>query len=295
MILDLRARKGDVVGMRNVWKLLEKEENLKPNSASYAILARGYINADLRGKAETAIKLVESSPYKSRKVVYRWLLKLHAQMGREDELKRIWDLLTSSFEVLVDDYTIMIESLGKAGEIERAEEMFKEVVNTLGIKRLHQYNALLSIYLHNGMLKKADSLVKKMLEYSFSPGPSTYHQLIKMYIGGDDAEKAMATFKEAQQAGRTLSSRKPWYATYLLMLEMFGNKGDIDNAETIMKDLRDAGYPRGYKMYCALVKAYVKANVTPSGFLDRMRADGAIPNSHIRSELSKINKTIDVF
>lgn len=290
IILDLRARKGDIAGMRNVWKMLGKDKKLKPDAASYAILARGYINAGLHGKAESAIKQVESSPFGRKQMTYRWLLKLYAQLGRADDLERVWDLLTHVSKACVDNYSIMIESLGKAGEIERAEEMFKEVVDKLGIKRVHQYNALLSVYLSHGMIQKAENLVKQMSD-SFNPGSSTYHRLIELYAKTGNEKKVMETFRKAQEASKTFSSHKPWYASYLTILEMFGEKGDVENAEIIIKDLRAARYPCGYNMYNALLKAYVKANRTPYGFIDRMRADGAIPNSHIRSELYKVDGT----
>eukprot|EP00250_Pteridium_aquilinum_P006152 c16125_g1_i1 orf=203-2128(-) len=290
IILDLRARKGDVVGMRNVWKCLEKEKNMKPDAASYALLARGYINAGLRGKAECAIKRIEVSPYRQKQVVFRWLLKLYAQLKREEDLERVWGLLSSISKSPVDDYSIMIESLGKAGELKRAEEMFKEGVNKFGIKRLHQYHALLSVFLNNGMIQKAEDLVEKMSKDSFNPGSATYHQLIEMYVRNGDEKKAMETLGKAQNASKIFSGHKPWYASYLTIIEMFGEKGDVEHAELIIKDLKGAGYPCGFKMYSALLRAYVKANMTPYGFLDRMRADGAIPNSHIRNELSKVSE-----
>ncbi|KAI5079938.1 hypothetical protein GOP47_0005417 [Adiantum capillus-veneris] len=288
IVLDLRARKGDLSGMQNLWNHLEKATDIKPDAASYAILAKGYMILGLFDKAERAVKQIERSPCPNKRAVYRWLLKLYGQLKREDHLERVWDMLKNISKSLVDDYSIMVESLGKAGAVNRAEELFKEGVSKLGIKRLHQYHTLISVYLNHGKIQKAESLVTELTKHAFNPGSATYHQLIELYAKSGDEKRAMETLRKAQDASKVFSWQKPWYASYLTMLEMFGKKGDVEHAELIVKELKDTGYPCTFKMYSALLKAYVKAKVMPKGFLDRMRANGTVPNSSIREDLEKI-------
>ncbi|MCO5597671.1 hypothetical protein L7F22_051752 [Adiantum nelumboides] len=288
IILDLRARKGDIYGMRNLWSHLEKETDIKPDAASYAILAKGYMILGLFDRADSAVKQVETNSYPNKRVVYRWLLKLYAQLKREDRLERVWDKLKNVSKSLVDDYSIMVESLGKAGEVNRAEELFKEGMSKFGIKRLHQYHTLISVYLNHGMMYKAEALVTELTKRAVNPGSATYHQLIELYAKSGDVTKAMEILRKAQDASKVFSGQKPWYASYLTILEMLGNEGDVKHAELIVKELKETGYSCTSKMYSALFKAYVKAKVMPNAFLDRMRAGGAIPNSSIRKDLEKL-------
>ncbi|KAH7288996.1 hypothetical protein KP509_31G052700 [Ceratopteris richardii] len=287
IILDLRARKGDISGMRKLWKHLE-EVKIAPDAASYALLAKGYMKAGLWDRACRAVKEIETIPFSRKRVVYRWLLKLHAQLNRADDLERIWNMLKDVSKLSIDDYSIMVECLGKADEVERAEEIFKEGVHSFGIKRLHQYHTLISVLLDHGRMEKVEALVKEMMRCPFNLGSATYHQLIELYAKSGDQEKAMQTLQKAQNASKIFSGQKPWYISYLTLLEMFGRKGDIERAELIVRDLKHSGYPCGFRIYNALLMAYVKARKMPHGFLDRMRADGAIPNSQMRKELNKV-------
>lgn len=291
IILDIRAKRGDAAGMEKWWKRIENDKQVSPNAATYCILARGYVVAGLLDKAEKATKQAEISPFRRKRLVYRMLLKLYAQLGKSDELERIWGLLTNGFKIIMGEYIIMIESLGKVGKVERAEEIFEKMIDKLGTKRLKQFNALLSVYSNQGMLEKAEDLVQKISKTSFRPNPSTYHQLIKMYVKAGKEEKAKQTLLKAQKENRTSVRNVPWYTSFQVLLEMYAEKGDVQNAEKVIKSLKNAGYSCSFRSYCTLLKAYTKAEITPYGFLDRLRGDGAIPNAYIRSELEKINKS----
>lgn len=291
LILDIRARKGDVIGLEKVWKRLESNNIVEFDAASYYTLARGYATAGLIDKAVKAAKEVEATPFRSKRVVYQMLLKLYAQLGKADEVERMWHLLSNSTKLLMDDYSIMIESLGQTGEVEKAVEIFEEMVSKVGIKRLHQYNALLSVYANNGSIRKGEELYKKISKSFFSPSPSTFHHLIQMYAKAGKEEKAMKSLLEAKTVLRSSFRHVPWYASYQAVLEMFAEKGDVKNAEKVLQDLKEAGYPIAYKSYCALLKTYSKAEVPPYGFIDRMYADNVLPNPHIRKELKKLNGT----
>lgn len=291
IILDVRARKGDADGMEKVWLQLKDDKNVKPDAASFAILAKGYLTAGLHEKAEKAVKRVELSPFRRRRVVNLLLLKLYGCLGNEEELERIWGLVTGGMKVAMADYITMIRSLGKVGNADRAEEVFEEMIEKFGSKSMHQYDALLSVYANLGRTQKGESFMKQITKASLNPNPSTYHELIVMYLKAGQEHKAMETLLKVQTASRASIRRRPWYASFQAALEWFADKGDVKNAEKVVKDLKDAGYTCAYRSYCVLLKAYENARMSPYGFLDRIRADNIIPNQHIRKELKKLDGT----
>lgn len=53
---------------------------------------------------------------------------------------------------------------------------------------------------------------------------------------------------------------------------MCASKGDASEAETILKQMRDAGHPPGPKAYNALIYSYVKSK-NANGALNAMRSE----------------------
>ena len=291
IILDVRARKGDADGMEKVWYRMKDDNNVIPDSATFAILAKGYLVAGMLEKAEKMVKKVETGPFRRKRLVNLMLLKLYGQLGKKDDLERIWTSVEEGQKVTIADYEAMIRSLGMVRDADRAEDIFDEMLENGGGKNVQQYNALLSVYAQLGRIKKGENLVKKIMKASLSPNPSTYHELVLMYLKGGQEQKAMETLLKAQKVSRTSIRSRPLYASFQAALDWFAEKGDVKNAEKIIKDLKDTGYSCAYRSYIVLLKAYEKAHMSPYGFIDRIRADNVIPNQYIRKELQKLEGT----
>eukprot|EP00249_Psilotum_nudum_P022411 c28506_g1_i4 orf=436-2475(+) len=295
ILLSLKLKKGDMKGMDMIAKKM-KDDEVKPDATTYATLAKGYLAAGLTEKAEAAMAQVENADFSRNRVDYRALLQLNAQMGKADELERIWGkLLSSTPTVFLNDYLYMIEALGRVGKVERAEAMFKEMWKSKGIGRIRQYNALLSAYADQGMVVRAEELLKQMIEEPVSPNFMTYDHLIKMYVRLDLEHKVTETMEKIRKSmrsnGRNSVRDRPHYVTIQSAIDIFSKKGDVPNAERAFKDLKTAGYVRTSTAYCTLLDAYAKAGTAPYGFLDRMHADGAFPNEHVRTVLDKLHGT----
>eukprot|EP00250_Pteridium_aquilinum_P007807 c17453_g1_i1 orf=151-2136(+) len=291
IILDVRARKGDADGMEKVWARVKEDMNVEPDAATFAILAKGYITAGLYEKAEKVMKQVEHSPFRRRRVVNLLLLKLYGQLGKEEELERVWGLVTQGQKIGIADYVAMIRSLGKVGNASRAEDIFEDMVEKVDNLSVHHYNALLSVYASLGRTQKGESLLKQIAKASLNPNAATYHELVLMYLKAGQEHKAMEVLSKAQKASLSSIRRRPLYASFQAALEWFAEKGDVKNAEKVVRDLKNAGYLCAYRSYIVLLKAYENGHMSPYGFLDRIRADNVIPNQLIRKELKRLDGT----
>lgn len=291
IILDVRARKGDADGMEKVWARVKEDKNVEPDAATFAILAKGYILAGLHEKAEKVVKKVEESPFRRKRIVNLLLLKLYGLIGKEEELERIWGLVTRGQKVGMADYVAMVRSLGKVGNSARAEDIFEEMQEKISDLSIHHYNALLSVYASLGRTQKGESLLKQIARARLIPNAATYHELVQMYLKAGQEQKAMEVLSKAHKASQASIRRRPMYATFQAALEWFAEKGDVKNAEKVLRDLKSAGYVCSYRSYVVLLKAYEKGRMSPYGILDRLRADNIIPNQHIRQELKKLDGT----
>jgi pentatricopeptide repeat protein len=291
IILDIRARKGDAHGMEKVWHRMKGDRNIVPDSATFAILAKGYLVAGMHEKAENMVRRVEAGPFRRRRLVNLMLLKLYGQLGKKDDLERVFRAIEEAQKVTIADYEAMIRSLGMVGEVDRAEDVFEEMLDKGLGKGVQQYNALLSVYAQSGRIKKGERLLKKIARASLNPNPSTYHELVLMYLKGGEERKAMEILVKAQKMGRTSARSRPLYASFHAALDWFAERGDVKNAEKMIKDLKDSGYSCAYRSYVVLLKAYERARMSPYGFIDRIRADNVIPNQFIRKELQRLQGT----
>ncbi|MCO5601844.1 hypothetical protein L7F22_055969 [Adiantum nelumboides] len=291
MILDVRARKGQVSGMELVMARIEEDENVEPDAATFALLAKGYLTAGLHEKADKAVEKVANSPFRRKRIVNLFLLKLYGSLGKEDQLERVWGLISEGPRVGTADCITMIRSLGMVGNSCRAEDIFEEMEEKIGKLTVHHYNALLSVYASLGRTQKGESLVKQLAKAKLHPNASTYHELVLMYLKAGQEQKALEVLSIAQKASLTSIRKRPMYSTYHALLDWCAEKGDVKRAEKLIKDLKRVGYSCAYRSYSVLLKAYENGAMTPYGFLDRLRADNIIPNQHIRKQLQMLDGT----
>ncbi|KAH7373618.1 hypothetical protein KP509_17G065300 [Ceratopteris richardii] len=289
LILDVRARKGDICGMEKVWDQIKANDALEADAATYSILAKGYMIAGRFDKAEKMAEKIGQSPFSKKRIVHLMLLRLYGDLGKEDQLDKIWNSLCQGPRIGRADYVTMIRSLGKIGSIERAEDLFDEMEEKIGNLTVHNYNSLLSVYARAGKVQRGEHLMKKMAKAKLQPNTGTYHELVQMYLKAGQEQKAMEIL-EKRSTGR-FSKNRLLYSTYQAALECFAEKGNVKEAEKVVRDLKLAGYSCAYRSYIVLLKAYENGFMSPYGFLDRLQSDKVIPNNEIRQKLKKLEGT----
>ena len=72
--------------------------------------------------------------------------------------------------------------------------------------------------------------------------------------------------------------------------ERFAEMGDVENAERLFQELKDANYTRYTFSYNTLIKAYVKAKVYSPNLLRRMILGGARPDAETYSLVKLVDQ-----
>lgn len=97
------------------------------------------------------------------------------------------------------------------------------------------YSKLLNVYINNNLTCKGKDLVDCIGDIGRWAGPLTWDALVKLalvklYLKTGDVEKADSILQKAAQ----LKRKRPFYTTYIIVMEEYAKRGDIHNTENVL-------------------------------------------------------------
>ncbi|XP_042489398.1 pentatricopeptide repeat-containing protein At1g80270, mitochondrial-like [Macadamia integrifolia] len=282
LLIDTKGQSNDITGMEQVLETM-KAEKIKPDIFTQSVLAKHYISGGLNEKAEAVLKEMEGCGLGENRGACRNLLPLYASLGKADDVKRVWKVCESHPQL--EECVAAIEAWGKLGKIEEAEAVFDKMCKTW--KKLHSknYAALLKVYANHKMLSKGKDLAKQMADSGCRIGPLTWDGLVKLYVEAGEVEKADSILQKAVQQ----SSMKPFFNSYMVIMDQYAKKGDVHNAEKMLHRLKLAGYVGRIRQYQTLLQAYINAKTPAYGLRERMKADNIFPNKALAAQLAQVD------
>lgn len=282
ILIDTKGQSKDIAGMEQILETM-KAEGIEPDLSVQTILARHYVNAGLKDKAESVLREMEGDDITEKKWACPSLLPLYAALGKGDDVARVWEACEGSPRL--DDCLAAIEAWGKLGEVEKAEEAFERMTKIAKKPSSKHYSALLRVYANHKMVEKGKDLVKRMSESGVIVGPLTWDALVKLYVQAGEVDKADSLLNKAIQQRQM----KPMFSSYMAIMDQYAQKGDIHNSEKMFFKLRQAGYIGRLRQFETLIQAYINAKVPAYGIRERMKADNIFPNKVVAGMLMKVD------
>ncbi|MED6126768.1 hypothetical protein PIB30_081706 [Stylosanthes scabra] len=281
ILLDAKGQSNDIAGMDLIVETM-KAEGVEPDIRTKAVLVGHYISAGLKEKAEDVLKEMEGENLKENSWVGRYLLPLYANLGKADEVVRIWEVCRANLRI--DQGLAAIEAFGKLKKVNEAEAIFEMLS---GRWKLNSKNCsvMLKVYANNKMVAKGKDLIKRMADSGCRIGPYTWDDLVKLYIQAGEVEKADTVLQKAVM----LNQVKPLMSSYLAIMEQYAKRGDVHNTEKILHKMKQAGYTYRLRQYQVLVQAYINAKLPAYGIRDRMKADNIFPNRGLANMLVQVD------
>ncbi|KAL2483027.1 Pentatricopeptide repeat-containing protein [Forsythia ovata] len=283
ILIDAKGQSNDITGMEQILETL-KAEGMEPNSQIKVILARHYIAAGLKDKAEAVLKEMEGNSIKENRWACEYLLRLYASLGSANEVGRLWQVCESNPRS--EECLAAIEAWGKLNRIEEAEAVFEKMLKKVKKPSPKQFLFLLKVYSDHKMLAKGKDLVKRMAESGCDIGPLTWDAIVNLYVRAGEVEKADSILHKATEQNRR---RRPLISSYLVIMDKYGERGDIHNAEKMFHKIKQAGYVSQLRLFQSLIRAYVNAKSPAYGFRERMKADNVIPNNAMAAQLALVD------
>ncbi|XVE84906.1 hypothetical protein DITRI_Ditri17bG0049100 [Diplodiscus trichospermus] len=282
ILIDTKGLSNDITGMDQIVETM-KAEGIEPDIHVQSILARHYISGGLLEKAQEVLKEMEGVNVKENRRACCFLLPLYAELGKADEVERIWKVCESNPHY--EEYLAAIEAWGKLSKIKEAEAVFDRMLTTSKKLPARYYSTLLKVYSNHKMLQKGKDLVKRMADNGCQIGPLTWDALVKLYVEAGEVEKADAILQKACQQNQV----KPLFSSFMVVMEQYSKRGDIHNSEKMLHRMRQAGYVARLRQFQSLVQAYINAKAPAYGIRERMKADNIFPNKALAAQLAQVD------
>ncbi|XP_058085815.1 pentatricopeptide repeat-containing protein At4g02820, mitochondrial [Magnolia sinica] len=267
--LNACAIGNDVEGAEKVFLELKKDK-IPADWVTYSTLAGIYISTNLPEKARDALQEIEKRVSRKERVAYCSLITLYANLWSKDDVYRIWKKMKAFFLKMNDaEYTSMISSLVKLGDIKEAEGLYDEWCSISGTRDSRVPNILLAAYVKESTMDKAKKFHELTVERGIVPCYSTWEILARGYISAGEMDKVLDCLKKA------FSSVRKWEPNDEIVQTVFSNlemQGDIKGAEQFLAMLRDVGHMTT-GIYNSLLRTYARAGKMPLIVVERMKKD----------------------
>ncbi|CAK7336468.1 unnamed protein product [Dovyalis caffra] len=283
LLIDAKCQLNDTRGMEKLVMAM-KEEGMEPDVFALAVIARHYMTAGLKDKADLIVREIEERKQKGGGLgARRSLLLLYASLGKADEVGRIWKECEA--DPKQSECIAAIEAWGKLGKVEEAEAVSETMLQTWKNPTFGYYTSLLNVYIDNNLTGKGKDLGERMGDIGLWAGPLTWDALVRLYIKAGDIEKAQSILLKIARMKR----KRPLYTTYIAVMEQHATRGDIHNTEKLFQSLREIGYTSRFKPFEVLVDAYINAKTPIYGLRERMKADNLYPKKEFAGKMALVD------
>lgn len=291
ILMKIEANEHNIDGVVKRFGEMKKVE-IEPNEISYCILATAHAVARLYTVAETYVEAVEKSISGNNWSTLDVLLILYGYLGKAEKIEQIWAVVQQLHHVRSKSYMLAIEAFGKVEQVNRAEELWLEMKSKKGVKSTDQFNSIISVYCKHGIIVKASKIFKEMKSNGCKPNAITYRHLALGCLKAELVEEALKTLELGMDmtASLMVTRSTPWLETTLSIVEIFAEKGDVENVEKLFEELKKAKYTKYAFVYNVLIKAYVKANIYDPNLLRRMILGGARPDAETYSLIKLVEQ-----
>lgn len=225
---------GSLTSMEKVFEQMKQDSNIKPGWNTFCTMCSIYIQMELMEKAEECLRSAESLITVKDWIPYHSLISLYAGIGKKDEIYRLWSTYTSIFPAIPSlGYRTVISALTRVGDIEGAENMYKEWQSAGASRDPKVGNLLINWYVKEGVMDKAESVFDRMVEVGAKPNSSTWEILAEGYIAERRIKEALSCYEEA--ASIDGSSWRPSPRNVSALMDLCKEGGDYESKATLLE------------------------------------------------------------
>ncbi|KAF7803462.1 pentatricopeptide repeat-containing protein [Senna tora] len=263
--------RSDIDGMERILNEMENQSHIVMDWNTYAVVANFYIKARLTSKAIDALKKSEERLDKKDGLGYNNLISLYARLGEKTEVIRLWEREKSDCKRCLNrDFTTMLESLARLGELEEAEKVLKEWESSGNCYDPQIPDIVITGYTKKGLHEKAEAMLKSLQKRGKATVPKSWIVVAGGYLDKGEMENALQCLQAALRVQN--KGWKPNPNVVSGIISWLGDKGNAEDLEALVGTLRNV-VPVNKQMYRALLKAYIRDGKEVDGLLDRMKKD----------------------
>ncbi|XP_065039247.1 pentatricopeptide repeat-containing protein At1g02150 [Musa acuminata AAA Group] len=236
----------DVEEMERVVGEMTSDSNINANWTTYTTLATMYTRLGNFEKAESCLKDAEIRMTGRDRTPFNYLIGLYGNIGKREEVYRIWNWYKSSFPSILNlGYQSMLSSLIRLGDMDGAEVIYEEWLSSTSSYDPRICNILMSSYVKEGLVGKAKDVLDGFLEKGGKPKPNTWEFLAEGYTKEKRLSEALLCIKAAASS-EGVHRWRPRPTNITNLLKLCKEKNDMDSLDMLMDLLRSRGLENLY-------------------------------------------------
>lgn len=198
------------------------------------------------------------------------------------------------FVLTTSDAAIQLDLIAKVRGIEKAEEYFFKLPDSLKDRRI--YGALLNAYARARVKEKAESVMDKMRERGYTFHSLPYNVMMTLYMNLKKFDKIESMVSEMREKNIQMD-----VYTYNIWLSSCGAEGSVEKMEQVMKEMKlDTAVNPNWTTYSTVATQYIrlgqfeKAEEYLKKVEDRITGRDRIPYHYLISLYGSIGKKEEV-
>ncbi|GAB2271577.1 hypothetical protein Dimus_006409 [Dionaea muscipula] len=226
----------------------QMKERFVPDTKTYSILLEGWGRSPNLPRARAIFREMVDVACQPDIVTYSTMVDILCKAGRVHEAVGIvrsmdarWCRPTSFI------YSILIHTYGIENRIEDAIDTFLEMTNNGVRADVVVYNALISAFCKVNNIKNAYRVLKEMKNNEVTPNARTCNIILNTLIGLARYDEAFRVFR------RMINICDPDADTYTMMIKMFFEMNDSENALKVWKHMRSKRFVPSLHTYSVLI------------------------------------------
>ena len=288
MCIKSYGLRSDFTSIEKLLQRMESHPHITMDWSTYTTVASHFIQGGLHERAMYYLQKAEDKVHKDS-LGYSNLITLYGSLGDVSHVMRLWHRKSTCRRPSNIDYTTIIGSLVKLGELQEADRIFKEWESSGNLYDFRVPNALLIGYMHKGQVEKAEEMLESIISKGQTPIPNSWSILASGYLGMQNMEKAVGCMKRALKLGPQHQGWEPKPALISGILNWLGENGDVELVEEFV-DLLGRVVRHDHEMYHTLLKAKIRHGKKIDHVLESMKADSIDVNEETKKILSS-NRT----
>ncbi|XP_022721803.1 pentatricopeptide repeat-containing protein At3g23020-like [Durio zibethinus] len=297
-----------ILGKAHKWGYVERLWNemsfrgIEPINSTYGTLIDVYSKSGMKQQALCWLGKMNKQGMEPDEVTMGSVVQLYKKAGefqKAEEFFKKWSLNGSSrnggseaFGAVESDsplrsytYNILIDTYGKAGQLQEASETFEMMLREGIVPTTVTFNTMIHICGNHGQLEEVASLMKKMEEVQCLPDTRTYNILISLHAKHDDIKMAAGYFAKMKEA-----CLEPDLVSFRTLLYAYSIRQMVSEAEDLIQEMDERHLEIDEYTQSALTRMYIEAGMLEKSWLWFMRFHLA---GNMRSEGYSAN--IDAF
>ncbi|GLU00701.1 hypothetical protein SLE2022_180490 [Rubroshorea leprosula] len=255
LILTELGRNGDVDRMNSLLREM-RDADIQPDITTFGILINTLCKLRRVDAALDVFKRMREGTdgifVQADVVTYTTLIDGLCKVGRQEEGLAMMEQMRSLKGCAPNTvtYNCLIDGFCKGGEIDKARELFAQMLKSGCSANAIVYNTMISGLSQAGRMDDASNVWSKLKEAGFHPNTVSYNVLIGGFCKRNMLDKACEIVEEMEEAGM-----KPDTVTYNILITYFSRAGDFSAAQSLMKKMVKEGLVPTVETYGALVHA----------------------------------------